>query len=139
MHSPLQFAGPSHGVPADEGKQTDIDAGGSIAVIALDDTAASSFVGSVGIGGGAAGVGGSVSVLVISKDTRATVGDQAVLTSRGTATAIRIRRETACFQALHRASGGSKSGELPEGPGTDDRQPRPARRTRSEGLARFRD
>ena len=31
-----------------------------------------------------------------------------------------------CQEALRRASGGCKSGELPESPGTDNRQPRPA-------------
>lgn len=71
------------------GTRTVVDAGGSIAVIAQDDTDASSFVGAIGIGGASTGVGGSVGVLVISKETQATVGDLAKLTSHGTSTNMR--------------------------------------------------
>ena len=76
-------------VTASVGQQTVVDAGGTIAVIALDDTKVTSIVGSLGIGFGAAGVGGGVGVLVISKETQAWVGDSAKLTSRGTAATMR--------------------------------------------------
>ena len=56
-------------------------AGGNVLVLARDDTKASGITGAVG--GGTVGVGASVGVLSISKDTRAHIGDYAVVDALG--------------------------------------------------------
>jgi len=54
-------------------------AGGNILVSAQDDTDADVIAGSLGIGIGAVGIGASVGVTVITKDTEAFIGDYAVV------------------------------------------------------------
>ena len=56
-----------------------VNAGGNVAVIAQDDTTHDAFAGAAGIGVGAAGIGASVGVLVIAKDTQAYVGNNSVV------------------------------------------------------------
>lgn len=58
-------------------------AGGNVLVAATDDTDIDVIAGSLGIGFGAAGVGGSVAVTVINKDTRAYVGEHATVDAGG--------------------------------------------------------
>ena len=58
-----------------------VDAGGSVLVSATDDTDNFVIVGSVA--GGAVGVGGALTVLIVDKDTGASVGDYASVEARG--------------------------------------------------------
>ena len=58
-----------------------VDAGGSVLVSATDDTDNFVIVGSVA--GGAVGVGGALTVLIVDKDTGASVGDHASVEARG--------------------------------------------------------
>lgn len=60
-----------------------VDADGNVRVVAGDDTRAIMVAGSLGIGFGAVGVGGSVGVTSISKDTQASVGAGAIVNARG--------------------------------------------------------
>ncbi|RJR48541.1 MAG: calcium-binding protein, partial [Desulfobacteraceae bacterium] len=58
-------------------------AGGNILVSAQDDTDVDVIAGSLGVGIGVAGVGASVGVTVITKDTSAFIGDYATVDARG--------------------------------------------------------
>jgi len=69
-----------------DGGGAKVDANGSVLVSAKDDTDAFVIVGSVAAG--AVGVGGSVSVLLIDKDTGAWVGDHAAVDAKGHGTAL---------------------------------------------------
>ena len=62
-------------------------AGGNILVSAQDDTDGDVIAGSVAIGIGGAGVGASVGVTVINKDTEAFVGDYATVDARANTSA----------------------------------------------------
>ncbi|HUU83030.1 MAG TPA: hypothetical protein VM243_05950, partial [Phycisphaerae bacterium] len=58
-------------------------AGGNILVSATDTTETFVVAGSLGVGFGAAGIGGAASVAVINKDTRAFVGSYATVDAKG--------------------------------------------------------
>lgn len=60
-----------------------VDAGGNVAVNAVDDTATTMIAGTVALGLGGGGVGGGVGVTLIDKDTRAWVGDGTSVDARG--------------------------------------------------------
>jgi hypothetical protein len=65
-----------------------VDADGNVRVAASDDTRAILAAGSLGIGIGAVGVGGSVGVTTIAKDTAAWVGPGATVNARGGVTPL---------------------------------------------------
>ncbi|MBL8225533.1 MAG: leukotoxin LktA family filamentous adhesin [Chromatiales bacterium] len=65
-----------------------VDADGNVRVAASDDTQAILVAGSVGIGIGAVGVGGSVGVTTLDKDTAAWVGAGATVNARGGVTPL---------------------------------------------------
>jgi hypothetical protein len=63
-------------------------AGGSILVSARDITDVDLIAGSLGVGIGAVGVGASVGVTVVRKDTKAFIGDNAVIDAKGNGDAL---------------------------------------------------
>jgi hypothetical protein len=63
-----------------------VDAGGNLAISAQDDTDTTMIAGTVALGVGGGGVGGGFGVTVVGKDTRAWIGDNAVVDARGQAT-----------------------------------------------------
>ena len=77
------YIGNSAAASAAAGDHAIVDAGGTVQVSASDNTNDFLLAGSLGIGGGAGGVGGSVSILVINKDTKAYIGDYASVDGRG--------------------------------------------------------
>src|SRR5207248_2744380 len=58
---------------------TKVNAGGNVKVGASDDTGYTAVAGALGAGIGAVGVGASVAVMVITKDTKAYVGNSATI------------------------------------------------------------
>ena len=60
------------------GNSAVVSAGGTVAVAASDDTHLFALSGALGIGFDSAGIGASVSVMVLSKSTLATIGDATV-------------------------------------------------------------
>ena len=71
---------------ATPGAGATVNAGGNVAVIAADDTTYNAFTGAAGIGIGAAGIGASVGVLVIGKDTEAYVGNNSIVNANANST-----------------------------------------------------
>ena len=63
-----------------------VSAGGSLLVSAHDDTEGFVIVGNVAAG--AVGVGGSTSVLLVTKDTAAVIGDHATVDAKGHGTPL---------------------------------------------------
>ncbi len=63
-----------------------VEAGGNVAVYATDNTAVLELAGSVSVGG-VAGIGGSVGVIVLDKDTTATIGQDAHVDALGNTSA----------------------------------------------------
>ncbi|EXI89661.1 MAG: hypothetical protein AW11_01349 [Candidatus Accumulibacter regalis] len=59
-------------------------AAGNVQVFATDTTEVKSYIGSLGFGIGAAGLGASVSVVTVTKDTRAYLGQNAIVDALGT-------------------------------------------------------
>jgi len=68
---------------ADDAEGAKADADGNILVAASDDTETMMIAGSLGIGFGAAGVGGSVGITDITKKTSASIGSHAAVNARG--------------------------------------------------------
>ena len=69
-------------------------AGGTVAVLAYDDSALNRLVGSVGIGG-AAGVGASIGVTVMNQTTLASIGDLGMVEGLGATNALDVRTDLA--------------------------------------------
>jgi hypothetical protein len=69
-------------VGSSNGTGAEIEAGGTVLVDARDDTDILQIVGSLGIGIGAVGVGGSVGTVVIVKDTEAFIGPYSVINAK---------------------------------------------------------
>ena len=68
------------------GSGATVNAGGNVQVLAQDDTTYDAFTGAAGIGIGVAGLGASVGVLVISKDTEAFVGNNSIVNALANST-----------------------------------------------------
>ncbi len=66
-----------------DGAGATVNAGGSVQVAAIDDTETFTIAGSLGLGIGAVGAGGSVSTTLINKDTQAFVGSASVIDAQG--------------------------------------------------------
>jgi hypothetical protein len=62
---------------------TTVDAGGSVAVTADDQTNGAMITGSLGVGYGGVGVGGSIGVTLLNKDTEAYIGSGATIDAKG--------------------------------------------------------
>jgi hypothetical protein len=82
-----------------------VNAGGNVAVTAEDRTRLALGAGSLGIGVGVAGVGGSVGVVSMQKDTEASIGDQAVVDAAGNGTSDMANLTGADFSSSGSARG----------------------------------
>ncbi|MBI4790757.1 MAG: hypothetical protein HY782_27325, partial [Chloroflexi bacterium] len=76
-------------VATSEATGTKVAAGGNVLVSANDDTKVFVVAGSLGVSGGA-GIGASVNVVIITKDTRAYIGDHAQVNALGATTGALI-------------------------------------------------
>ncbi|HSB87529.1 MAG TPA: hypothetical protein VLD86_14555, partial [Ilumatobacteraceae bacterium] len=68
----------------------DLSAAGNVAISALDVSDVDAIAGAVGLGFGAAGVGASVGVTVINKDTQAWIGQNAEVDAKGNSSAMTV-------------------------------------------------
>ncbi|HEY1066031.1 MAG TPA: hypothetical protein VGE52_07970, partial [Pirellulales bacterium] len=69
-----------------------VQAGGNVVVSAVGETETTQIAGSLGVGLGAAGVGGAAAVTVIEKTTNASIGDYAIVDAKGHGGAVSARK-----------------------------------------------